>query len=80
MTISTRRRRRRPHGRPILGGITGLLFGLAISCALVSFGALPLSSVVLAIVPLALLALGIVWAFWAPLGRKRALRTARANR
>lgn len=71
MTTSTVKRRRRAHGRPILAAVAGLLFGLSISVALASFGAVTLSSPALAAIPLAMLVLAVPWALWAPLGRVR---------
>jgi hypothetical protein len=59
------------HGRPILGAISGLLFGLAASLALVSFGVLNLDNIVVGVLPPAFFVIGIIWALVAPLGGGR---------
>ena len=59
------------RGHPIVGGISGLIFGLAISLALLVFTVVTLSNVVLVVIPIALFVLGIVWGVWAPLGASR---------
>jgi hypothetical protein len=64
------------HGHPILGALSGFLFGLSPSLALVVFGVLDLGSPVVGILPIALLLLGIVWALRAPLGRGRPTASA----
>ena len=56
------------RGHPIVGGISGLIFGLAAGLALLAFTVVSLSSVILLIVPIAGLVLGIAWGVWAPLG------------
>ena len=56
------------NGHPIVGGISGLVFGLGAGLALLAFTVVSLSSVVLLIVPIAGLVLGIAWGVWAPLG------------
>jgi hypothetical protein len=59
-------------GRPVLGAISGLFFGLFLSLALLTFGIVALDSIVIVILPVLFLLLGIVWGAWAPLGRRRA--------
>ena len=58
----------RVRGRPILGAFGGLLFGLGLSLVLLTTGVLATNSILLVILPIALLVLGIVWAVIAPLG------------
>jgi hypothetical protein len=60
----------RKRGRPVLGAITGFLFGISVSLALLVFGVLNLGNVIIGILPLAFLVLGIVWALLAPLGQQ----------
>lgn len=55
-------------GRPILGAISGFLFGLLLGVTLFLFGALPLNSPWLAILPVLGIVLGLVMAAWAPFG------------
>ena len=55
-------------GRPILGVISGLLFGLFAGISLFMYGAIPLHSPLLWILPLAGIGLGLVMAAWAPFG------------
>jgi hypothetical protein len=59
------------HGHPILGAITGLLFGISVSLGLIVIVGINLSSAVLGILPPLFLVLGIVWGLWAPFGRRR---------
>jgi hypothetical protein len=60
------------RGHPILGAISGFVFGLALSLALLVFAVVSLSNIILVILPIAFLVLGIAWALWAPLGASRA--------
>lgn len=55
-------------GRPILGIISGFLFGLLLGVTLFLFGVLPLDSIWLLILPVLGIALGLVMAAWAPFG------------
>jgi hypothetical protein len=64
-------RRVKLRGRPILGAISGLLFGLFGALLLVVEGLLPLNNNMLAIYPVAGLLLGLVIGIWGPFGRKR---------
>ncbi|MEN8112849.1 MAG: hypothetical protein ABFS21_00560 [Actinomycetota bacterium] len=56
-------------GRPILGIISGFLFGLFLAVTLFLYGALPLASDWLWILPLLGILLGLVLAAWAPFGK-----------
>jgi hypothetical protein len=55
----------------VLAAITGFFFFLCVSLELVVFHVLALDNLLLAILPLAGIVLGIVWAYWAPLGPRR---------
>ena len=52
----------------VFGGFAGLFFGLFLAISLLVFGALPLDSIILLILPLAFLVIGLVWGKLAPLG------------
>jgi predicted lipid-binding transport protein (Tim44 family) len=56
-------------GRPILGAITGFLFGLFLGITLFLYGVIPLSSDMLWILPLLGILLGLIMAAWAPFGK-----------
>jgi len=56
-------------GRPILGVITGFLFGLFLGVTLFLYGVIPLSSDLLWILPLLGILLGLIMAAWAPFGK-----------
>ncbi len=56
-------------GRPILGIITGFLFGLFLGVTLFLYGVIPLSSDLLWILPLLGILLGLIMAAWAPFGK-----------
>ncbi len=56
-------------GRPILGVITGFLFGLFLGVTLFLYGVIPLSSDWLWILPLLGILLGLIMAAWAPFGK-----------
>ena len=56
-------------GRPILGVITGFLFGLFLGVTLFLYGVIPLSSDMLWILPLLGILLGLIMAAWAPFGK-----------
>jgi hypothetical protein len=56
-------------GHPILGIISGFLFGLFLGIALFLYGVIPLSSMWLWILPLLGILLGLIMAAWAPFGR-----------
>jgi hypothetical protein len=59
----------RSHGKPVLAAIAGFFFGVSLSLLFLAIGALALNSILLAIFPILFLILGIVWAYWAPIGR-----------
>ncbi len=56
-------------GRPILGAISGFLFGFLLGVSLFLWGVIPLHSDFLWILPLLGIVLGLVMAWWAPFGR-----------
>lgn len=56
-------------GRPILGVISGFLFGLFLGITLFLYGVIPLSSDLLWILPLLGILLGLIMAAWAPFGK-----------
>ena len=55
-------------GRPILGVITGFLFGLFLGISLFLYGVIPLGSDMLWVLPLLGILLGLIMAAWAPFG------------
>ncbi|MDH3260559.1 MAG: hypothetical protein OEM81_06470 [Acidimicrobiia bacterium] len=57
-------------GRPVLGFISGLLFGLFLALALQQFGIMPLTTLSLIGLPIVGIALGLGLAAWAPFGNK----------
>lgn len=59
------------RGRPVLGAFSGFFFGIFVGLDLLLLGVIPLDSVVLTAAPVVGLALGIVLARWAPIGRSR---------
>lgn len=62
--------------RPVLGTISGLVFGVFLALDLVLFGIVPLDSAVLVVVPVVGLLLGILLGVTSPLGRgERAHKT-----
>jgi hypothetical protein len=64
--LTTTKRR----GRPVLGGFAGFFFGSFLSLLLLTSGVIALDSILLVVFPVLFLALGIAFAFWAPLGKK----------
>ncbi len=60
----------RSRGRPGLGAIAGLFFGLSIAVLLVLFGLVALDTSLLIVLPLLFLVVGGVWGFLAPLPPK----------
>lgn len=56
-------------GHPILGIISGFLFGLFLGITLFLYGVIPLSSAWLWILPLLGILLGLIMAAWAPFGK-----------
>lgn len=59
----------RSRGRPVLGAISGLLFGLFIALDLILLGLIPLASILLLILPILGLIGGIALGRWSPIGR-----------
>jgi len=57
-------------GRPVLGFISGLLFGLFLALALQQFGILPLTTFSVIGLPVIGIVLGLVLAAWAPFGSR----------
>jgi hypothetical protein len=58
-------------GRPLRGLIGGLLLGIFVDVDLVFGGVVKLESVVLTILPIALLVVGLLLGLWAPVGRSK---------
>jgi hypothetical protein len=56
------------RGRPVLGVVSGFLFGLATAFTLLLFGSLPTSSIWLVLLPILGVVLGLLMAWWAPFG------------
>jgi len=59
----------RKQGRPVLGGISGLLFGCFLALDLVMLGTISLSSFLLVGLPVLGLVGGIALGRWSPIGR-----------
>ena len=57
-------------GRPVLGFISGLLFGLFLALVLQQFGIMPLSTLSVVGFPIIGIVLGLGMAAWAPFGNK----------
>lgn len=62
-------------GRPILGIVGGFMFGLFGGLTLFLYGAIPLHSDLLWILPLLGIVLGLVFAAWAPFGSRSKAET-----
>lgn len=58
-------------GRPILGAISGLLFGVFLALALQQWSVYPLTPLSVYGLPVLGLLLGILLAAWAPFGRRK---------
>ncbi len=56
------------RGRPILGVLSGFMFGLFAAATLFLYGVVPLASSALWILPIAGILFGLVMAWWAPFG------------
>lgn len=56
-------------GRPILGAVAGLFLGLFLAVDLQQFGIRPLDTISVIGFPVIGLALGLLIAWWAPLGK-----------
>ena len=57
-------------GRPVLGFISGLLFGLFLALTLQQFGVVPLTTATVIGLPILGIVIGLGLAAWAPFGRK----------
>ena len=55
-------------GRPILGVLSGFLFGLFLGISLFLWGVIPFHSPLMWILPIVGIVLGLVMAAWAPFG------------
>ena len=71
---------RRAKGRPILGAISGLLFGLFLSILLTVYAAVPLDSVLYFVLVPAGLVVGLFLGITGPFRRARAAGAARPAR
>ena len=67
-------------GRPVRGLIGGFLLGIFLDIDLVFGGVVKLNSVVLTILPIALLVVGLLLGLWAPIGRSSRGRAAPNSR
>ncbi len=56
------------RGRPVLGVLSGFLFGLFAGVTLFLYGVVPLASSTLWILPIVGVLFGLVMAWWAPFG------------
>ena len=65
----------RAHGRPVLGGVMGFLFGVFVGLDLLMFSVVALRSALLTILPIVGLILGAVWGRLGLVGRASGLRT-----
>lgn len=63
----------------MLGGVSGLFFGLFLSIALMMFGIWPLDALSVFGLPILFLLVGVGLAWWAPLGREDATGTTEAT-
>ena len=66
-------------GRPVRGLIGGLLLGIFVDIDLALSGVVKVESVVLTIVPIALLVVGLVLGLWAPIGRSETVHAIPAS-
>lgn len=55
------------RGRPVLGAIFGLLFGIFLTATLLQMSVFPLDSNLVVFVPIGMLILGGLWGYFAPL-------------
>lgn len=58
------------NGRPVLGFISGLLFGLFLALVLQQFGIMPLNTLSVIGLPVIGIILGLGMAAWAPFGKR----------
>ena len=63
-------------GHPILGLLSGLVFGTSLSVLLLSTGVLPTDSILVVVLPLLGLSFGLALGLAAPFGRKKMLPPA----
>lgn len=63
-------------GRPVRGAVCGLLFGFFLSLFLLTFGVLPLDSILVVVLPVLFLVAGIALGAAAPFKRNRLQRPA----
>jgi hypothetical protein len=66
-------------GRPVRGGVCGLLFGLSLTLFLLTTGVLPLDSILIIVLPVVILLAGVVLGIAAPLKRSRLSRAPSAG-
>jgi len=66
-------------GRPVRGFIGGLLLGIFVYIDLALSGVVKVESVVLTIVPIALLVVGLLLGLWAPIGRSETVHAIPAS-
>lgn len=59
------------RGRPVLGAISGLFFGIFLALALQQWSIYPLTPLSVYGLPILGLLLGLLLAAWGPLGRRR---------
>ena len=69
MTAAGTSSRGQSRGRPVLGGVSGLMFGFFMALNLVLLGVVPLSSPLVIVFPIVGLIGGIALGRWAPIGR-----------
>ena len=55
-------------GKPVLGAISGFMFGLFLGISLFLWGVIPLHSMLIWILPILGVILGLAMASWAPFG------------
>lgn len=60
----------RRKGRPVIGAVSGLIFGLFVGIDLWLLGRVRLDSPLLGVLPVACLVLGLGLGLWAPFGRR----------
>lgn len=56
------------NGRPILGVVSGFLFGLFLGISLFLWGVIPFHAPLMWILPIVGIVLGLIMAAWAPFG------------
>jgi hypothetical protein len=58
------------RGHPVVGAIFGFLFFLFVATDLLFFAVIPLNSPLVTILPIVGIVVGLLWAYWAPLGKR----------